>query len=140
MVGGMGHAAMVSLGYSLNTNKQIICLDGDGSIMMHLGALISTGFKAKNNFKHILLNNGSHESVGNQKIDTLKVNFKKISQSFGYKKYYYANNNINFKKKLISFLNSKGPSFFEIIIDSISLKNLSRPENLLDIKKEFLNF
>jgi hypothetical protein len=51
-----------------------------------------------------------------------------------------SDNNINFKKKLISFLNSKGPSFFEIIIDSVSLKNLSRPKNLLDIKKEFLNF
>jgi phosphonopyruvate decarboxylase len=139
MVGGMGHASMVALGCSLNTNKQIICLDGDGSIMMHLGALISTGFKAKNNFKHILLNNGSHESVGNQKIDTLKVNFKKISESFAYKNYYYANSNLNFKKMLKCFLNSKGPSFFEIIIDSISLKNLSRPKHLIDIKKNFLN-
>ena len=139
MVGGMGHASMVSLGYSLNTNKQVICLDGDGSIMMHLGSLISTGFKAKNNFKHILLNNGSHESVGNQKIDTLKVNFKKISESFGYKNYYCANNNLIFKKKLKIFLNSKGPSFFEIVIDGISLKNLSRPKNLKDIKKNFIN-
>lgn len=139
MVGGMGHASMVSLGYSLNTNKQVICLDGDGSIIMHLGALISIGFKAKNNFKHILLNNGSHESVGNQKIDTLNVNFKKISEGFGYKNYYYANNNSNFKKTLKGFLNSKGPSFFEIITESISLKDLTRPKNLTDIKKNFLN-
>jgi phosphonopyruvate decarboxylase len=139
MVGGMGHASMTSLGYSLSSKNQVICLDGDGSVMMHLGALISTGFKAKKNFKHILLNNGSHDSVGKQKIDTLKVDFKKIVKSFNYKKYYYANNNFKLKKELISFLNSKGPSFFEIIIDNGTIKNLSRPKNLIDIKKNFLN-
>jgi phosphonopyruvate decarboxylase len=85
MVGGMGHSSMVSLGYSLNSKNQVICLDGDGSLIMHLGSLISTGFKSKKNFKYILLNNGSHESVGGQKIDTFKVNFKNISKSFGYK-------------------------------------------------------
>jgi phosphonopyruvate decarboxylase len=76
MVGGMGHSSMVSLGYSLSSKNQVICLDGDGSLIMHMGSLISTGLKSKSNFKHILLNNGSHESVGDQKIDTFKVNFK----------------------------------------------------------------
>ena len=63
MVGGMGHASMVTLGYSLSSKNQVICLDGDGSLIMHMGSLISTGLKSKSNFKHILLNNGSHESV-----------------------------------------------------------------------------
>ena len=70
MVGGMGHASMVSLGYSLSNNKQTICLDGDGSLLMHLGSMILASMKSKANFKHILLNNGCHESVGKQKIDT----------------------------------------------------------------------
>ena len=37
MVGGMGHTASVALGYSLTSKKKVICLDGDGSILMHLG-------------------------------------------------------------------------------------------------------
>jgi phosphonopyruvate decarboxylase len=138
MIGGMGHSSMISLGYSLTTNKQIICLDGDGSLIMHLGSLISTGLKGKSNFKHILLNNGSHESVGGQKIDTLKVNFKEISKSFGYKKYYFASNNSSFTNQLGPFLKSKGPSFFEIYIRSETIKNLSRPKNFLKIKEEFI--
>ena len=138
MVGGMGHASMVSLGYSINTKQQIICLDGDGSLIMHLGSLISTGLKSKSNFKHILLNNGSHESVGNQKIDTLKVNFKKISNSFGYKNYYFAKNNSSFVKELKYFLKSKGPSFFEIHVATGSTKNLLRPKNFLKIREEFI--
>jgi phosphonopyruvate decarboxylase len=138
MVGGMGHSSMISLGYSLNSKNQVICLDGDGSLLMHMGSLISTGLKSKSNFKHILLNNGSHESVGNQKIDTLKVNFKNISKSFGYKTYYLSKNNLSFIKNLRKFLKLKGPSFFEILIKSQSIKNLSRPKNLLRIKKNFI--
>ena len=138
MVGGMGHSSMTSLGYSLNSKNQVICLDGDGSLIMHMGSLISTGFKSKSNFKHILLNNGSHESVGNQKIDTFRVNFKNISKSFGYKNYYLAKNNLSFIKNLKYFLKSKGPSFFEVYIRSESPKNLSRPKDLKKIKENFV--
>jgi phosphonopyruvate decarboxylase len=138
MVGGMGYAPMISLGYSLSSRNQVICLDGDGSLIMHMGSLISTGLKSKSNFKHILLNNGSHESVGNQKIDTFKVNFKNISKSFGYKNYYLAKNNLSFNQNLKHFLKSKGPSFFEVHIRSKSIKNLSRPKNLIKIKENFI--
>ena len=138
MVGGMGHSSMTSLGYSLNSKNQVICLDGDGSLLMHLGSLISTGLKSKSNFKHILLNNGAHESVGNQKIDTLKVDFKNISKGFGYKNYYLAKNNLSFNQNLKYFLKSKGPSFFEIYIRSQNIKNLSRPQNLIKIKEDFI--
>ena len=138
MVGGMGHCSMTSLGYSLSSKNQVICLDGDGSLLMHMGSLISTGLKSKSNFKHILLNNGTHESVGDQKIDTLKVNFKNISKSFGYKNYYLAKDSLSLNKNLRSFLKFKGPSFLEILIRSKSIPNLSRPKNLLSIKKKFI--
>jgi len=138
MVGGMGHSSMIALGYSLSSKNQVICLDGDGSLLMHMGSLISTGLKSKSNFKHILLNNGSHESVGDQKIDSFKVNFKNISKGFGYKNYYLAKNNLSFNKNLKYFLNSKGPSFFEIYIKSESIKNLLRPKNLIKIKEDFI--
>ena len=138
MVGGMGHASMMTLGYSLSSNNQTICLDGDGSLIMHMGSLISTGIKSKKNFKHILLNNGSHESVGDQKIDTFKINLKKITESFGYKKYYLATNNFSFAKNLKYFLKSQGPSFFEIRIKSGAIKNLLRPQALKQIKDDFI--
>jgi len=138
MVGGMGHSSMVSLGYSLSSKNQVICIDGDGSLIMHMGSLISSGFKSKSNFKHILLNNGSHESVGDQKIDTHKVNFRNILMGFGYKNYYLAKNSLSFNKNLKFFLKSKGPSFFEVYIRSQSMKNLSRPKNLLKVKEDFI--
>ena len=47
MVGGMGHSSSVSLGYSLASNEQTICLDGDGSMLMHLGSLFTLGIYGK---------------------------------------------------------------------------------------------
>jgi phosphonopyruvate decarboxylase len=138
MVGGMGHASMLSLGYSLNSKNQVICLDGDGSLLMHMGSLISTGLKSKSNFKHILLNNGLHESVGNQKIDTKFINFKKIAYGFFYKNFYFAKNEKNFIKNLDAFLTKKGPNFFEVQIDAGTIKELKRPQDLIKIKNNFI--
>ena len=47
MVGGMGHTSSVSLGYSLDSKKKVICLDGDGSFLMHLGSAVSISKYAK---------------------------------------------------------------------------------------------
>jgi phosphonopyruvate decarboxylase len=138
MVGGMGHSSMVALGYSLKNKRQVICLDGDGSLMMHMGSLISTGFKSSKNYKHILLNNYCHESVGGAQIDTDKISFEKIVKEFGYKRYFKIKNASDVKRSIVKFLNSTGPSFLEVIINPGTLKKLSRPKNLLEIKKDFI--
>ena len=61
---GMGHSSAVAAGYSNSSRNQVICLDGDGSILMHLGTIHTVGYLKNKNFKHIILNNNSHESVG----------------------------------------------------------------------------
>ena len=138
MVGGMGHANSVATGISLNNNNQVICLDGDGSLLMHFGSLHTSGMINRKNYKHILLNNHSHESVGCQKIDFKKVNMEKLIKGFGYKKFITINNLKELKKKMKKFIKSKGPSFAEVKIKTGSLENLKRPKNFIEIKKNFL--
>ena len=138
MVGGMGHASMVSLGYSLNSKKQIICLDGDGSILMHLGSLRTFGYLGNTNLKHIVLNNNSHESVGGQTTTAAGIDFKKLVKSLGYKNYFKISKTKKMNSIIKKFLNCKGPSFLEVIISMGSLNNLSRPKDLIKIKKEFI--
>ena len=75
MVGGMGHTASVALGYSLSNKKKTICIDGDGSFLMHLGSIKTAGTFANKNFKYILLNNNSHDSVGVQNTYANNINF-----------------------------------------------------------------
>ena len=137
-VGAMGHTSMIALGYSLkNKNQKILCLDGDGSMIMHMGTLPVIGENSAKNFKHVVFNNEEHESVGGQKTPQKNMSFKKLSLSCGYKKYFFSNSLNDFKKKYYFFLKSTGPSFYEIKISPGSIKNLERPNNFIKIKKSF---
>jgi phosphonopyruvate decarboxylase len=137
MIGGMGHSGMVSLGVSLNKKNQVICIDGDGSLLMHFGSLKAQGMFGKSNFKHILLNNASHESVGGQRTFTENLPFTKIAKLLGYKYVDIIKDNIKMKKQLKNFIKSKGPSFLEIKIKEGAIKNLGRPKNFINIKNNF---
>jgi phosphonopyruvate decarboxylase len=139
MVGGMGHACMVALGVSLKSKNNVICLDGDGSLLMHMGALATIGRLGKKNFKYILLNNSAHESVGCQKTFADKINFSLLSKSLGFKSYALIKNKKNYEKILIQFLKASGPSFLEVKIQVKAMKNLSRPSNFKTIKNIFMS-
>ncbi len=139
MVGAMGHSAALSLAISLNSKKQTICLDGDGSLIMHLGSLATIGFFGKNNFKHILFNNNAHESVGGQKTNINKINFQKFIEGIGYRKYIFIKSKKELNSNLNKFLKSPGPVFMEINTSQGSIKNLMRPGNLIKIKNKFMS-
>ena len=138
MVGGMGHASMVSLGYSLNSKKKIICLDGDGSILMHLGSLRTFGHLGNSNLKHILLNNNCHESVGGQPTTAAGIDFKKLTKGIGYINYFKISQTKKISSTIAKFMRAKGPSFLEVLISVGTLDNLSRPNDLIKIKRKFI--
>ena len=138
MVGGMGHTASVALGYSLTTKKKTICIDGDGSLLMHLGSIKTAGTFASKNFKYILLNNNTHDSVGGQSTYANEINFEKLSKSLGFKKYYSIKDNKNLKKTLKQFLSGNGLNFLEVKVTNSKIKNLPRPKNLIKIKNQFM--
>ena len=138
MVGGMGHTSSVALGYSLSSKNKTICIDGDGSFLMHLGAIKTAGNFAKKNFKYILMNNNAHDSVGGQTTYFNNINIKEISKSFGFKAFYSINDKKNLKQNIKRFLFSKNLSFLEVKIANSKIKNLPRPTNLIKIKDQFI--
>jgi phosphonopyruvate decarboxylase len=138
MVGGMGHTASVALGYSLSSKQKTICLDGDGSFLMHLGSIKTVGTFANNNFKYIILNNNSHDSVGGQNTYANDIDFEKLSKSLGFKKFYSIKSDKNLKKNIQKFLNVDTLSFLEVKVSNSKIKKLPRPTNLIQIKKLFM--
>lgn len=82
-VGGMGHASQIAAGIALaKPESLVVCVDGDGAMLMHMGALaISAGCS---NLIHIVINNGSHESVGGQPTKAADLNLAKLARSLGY--------------------------------------------------------
>ena len=139
MVGGMGHASSVALGYSLSSKYETICIDGDGSFLMHLGSIKTVATFANKNFKYLLLNNNCHDSVGGQDTYANKICFKNFSKSVGFDNFFTIKNKKNLKNNLKRFLSSKKLSFLEVKISNSKIKNLPRPNNLIKIKKNFMN-
>ena len=114
-VGSMGHTASIALGLALgNPNRKIFCLDGDGSLLMHLGALPIIGSKKPCNLVHILLNNGEHESVGGQPTVARQLDFPAISKGCCYRHYHKAINKTSLMECLQKIKSQKGPVMLEV--------------------------
>ena len=125
----MGHASQIALSIALNTQKKIICLDGDGAFLMHMGGISTIGSFKLNNFIHIVLNNISHDSVGGQPTSAQSTSLAKVAKACGYKNVIGPlKSKKNILKNLKLILNKKsGPSFIEILVKKGSRKDLGRP-------------
>lgn len=143
-VGGMGHANQIALGISIaKPERRVFCIDGDGAVLMHTGSMGIIGDIKPKNFKHIIINNGAHDSVGGQPTIGFKINFGKIATAFNYKDVFSIKSLYEFDKVFDSFCNSIGPSLLEIVVNKGARKDLGRPtispkENKINFKS-FIN-
>ena len=84
-VGSMGHSSSIALGVALNKpDKRIWCIDGDGAVLMHMGAMAVLGANAPKNMIHIVINNGAHETVGGMPTVAANMNVVAIAKACGY--------------------------------------------------------
>jgi phosphonopyruvate decarboxylase len=137
-VGSMGHASQIALGVTLNTKKRVICLDGDGAILMHMGALAIIGTKKPKNFIHIVLNNGSHDSVGGQPTVGFSISLTKIAEGCGYSFVESLSNKDELQDALKRAFEKKGPLMIEVLIKKGARLDLGRPKTTPVQNKEAL--
>ena len=146
-VGAMGHVSMIAAGISINTSKRVICMDGDGSAIMHMGNMALIGKLCKKNMIHIVLNNGMHESVGCQPTVGFDIDFVKIAYGCGYEKSIQITTQHEFDEVIEMMsdfnFNKNGSTFIEIRINGLTkeIGELSRPkETPVERKKKFIKF
>ncbi len=125
-VGSMGHTSSIALGMSIGTDKNVYCIDGDGSFIMHMGSFAIIPTVAKKNFKYILINNGAHESVGGQPTVGFNIDFTKLLTSLGFNKVFVAKN----KEEIIEGVKSLKENSLQALVIYTKLgsrKDLGRP-------------
>jgi phosphonopyruvate decarboxylase len=136
-VGGMGHTASIALGAALGQpNKKIVCIDGDGSVLMHLGALPIIGSIRPANLTHVLLNNAAHESVGGQPTVADRTDFRAIAMASGYTDYAVASTSQELKDAWQRLAKVSGPVMLEVRIIIGSRDDLGRPTSTPRENKE----
>lgn len=84
-VGSMGHSSSIAMGIALQKpDKKIWVIDGDGSVLMHMGSMALLGANKLENMIHIVINNGAHETVGGMPTVAGKIDLVKIAEGCGY--------------------------------------------------------
>lgn len=127
-VGNMGHTSQIALGIALGKpNRKVICLDGDGSFLMHMGSAAVVGDQAPKNLRYILINNGAHESVGGQPTVGFSTDFKRIAEACNFKSVSTASSEEELSQNIDEFLEKDGPSMLEINVKKGSRADLGRP-------------
>lgn len=139
-VGSMGHSSSIALGIALEkSDRDIYCFDGDGAFLMHQGAATVNASKELTNFKHIILNNEAHDSVGSQPTAVYKSNLSNLALACGYEKAFSVKTKEELEEILPEFMNSRCCSFLEIKVKCGAREDLGRPkEKPQENKKIFM--
>lgn len=124
-VGSMGHASSIALGLALqHPEKRIWIIDGDGALLMHMGALPVIESCNVKNLVHVVINNGAHESVGGQP-SALKQVKSKYNFSDEYNSFYCSN--LDELKDALSQIEDNKPTYIEVACAIGSRYDLGRP-------------
>lgn len=141
-VGAMGHASSIAMGVAINKpERRVICMDGDGAFLMHMGAAAIIGNAGLPNMRHIIFNNAAHDSVGSQPTVADELDVEKIALACGYSAYYRANTEQELRAVMPEFLEKQGTSLLEIAVSCGSRSDLGRPkEKPVQNKESFMRF
>jgi phosphonopyruvate decarboxylase len=129
VAGAMGHASQIAAGIAKYRNQgRVVCFDGDGAALMHLGGLALIGSLKPPGFIHILINNGCHESVGGQVTASPNLAFHDVATFCGYASSFFCTNTEEFEAAFLIALRNEASTFIEISVEEgVGRLPLARP-------------
>lgn len=140
-VGSMGHSSQLALSIALSKPKRkVVCIDGDGALIMHMGGMATIGKLYPNNLVHVVINNGAHESVGGQPTVAFDMDIPAIAIASGYKTAKTVWTEAELLAAFKAADSTACPALIEIRVRMGSRDNLGRPtikpaDNKLDFMK-----
>ena len=116
--GAMGKASSVGLGLALaQPDRKIMVMDGDGSLLMNLGTLVTLSNKAPKNMYHFLFDNGVYAVTGGQPVPGAdRVQWEDMAKSAGYAATFSFDNLEDLTTGIDQVLASQGPVFIHLSI------------------------
>jgi phosphonopyruvate decarboxylase len=134
-VGGMGHASQIATGIALACpDQKVVCLDGDGAMLMHMGGLVVSG--KQRNIIHVVINNGAHDSVGGQPTSAVNLDLAHVARACGYGLVAQATTEQEIQANLHIAIASNCSAFLEIKCRRGARADLGRPDRSPSANKE----
>jgi phosphonopyruvate decarboxylase len=127
-VGGMGHASSIALGVARSEpTREVWCLDGDGALLMHLGALAIIADHGPANFYHVVFNNGVHDSVGGQPTSISVVDVPTVARALGYRSAASTSDLAEVPERIAEMRRDGGPCLLEVRVLPGNRPGIGRP-------------
>lgn len=137
MMGSMGLVSSIGLGVAMSTTKKVVVIDGDGSLLMNMGSMVTVYNQNPKNLIWILLDNECYGSTGSQCTYASSFQLGDVARAIGYKNVYSfdLNSEIDFNE----ILNSEGPVFVHIKVEPGNAEVPVIPMEPLEIRDRFIN-
>jgi phosphonopyruvate decarboxylase len=118
-VGAMGQGSSHALGLALGRpDKKVVVFDGDGSLLMNLGSLVTIASQAPKNYVHCLCENGCYETNGSVPTPRAgKIRFADLAKTAGYKKTFEISELADWERELSNILKEEGPVFVTLKVE-----------------------
>lgn len=141
-VGSMGHSSSIALGAALNKpDKRFWCIDGDGAVLMHMGAMAVVGANKPSNMVHVVINNGAHETVGGMPTVAGSIDLVGIAKACGYPNAVRVESFDALDRELEDAKERRELSFIEVKCSIGARDDLGRPTTTaLENKKNFMEY
>jgi len=116
----MGHTADLALGIALaQPDRKVICLNGDGSMLMSLGTLTLAVQNSARNYYLFVVQTDIYEITGKQPVPGAgRTDFITLARGAGFEKYYSFDNPVKFREKLPEVLSEEGPVFILVTVEA----------------------
>lgn len=141
-VGSMGHASSIALGIALQKpDRKVWIIDGDGAVLMHMGAMGVIGANAPGNIVHVVINNGAHETVGGMPTVVSRIDLAGVAKACGYINTVTVNNFEELDSELLRAKRRVGLSLIEVKCSIGARADLGRPTTTArENKKIFMRY
>ena len=114
--GAMGKTNSFALGVALaRPEEKVIIFDGDGSLLMNLGALVTIANKAPTNLYHFVIDNGVYATTGGQEVPGAQTtDYEEMGRSAGYAHSYSFEDLEDFATQAEQIMSEEGPTLIAV--------------------------
>lgn len=138
--GSMGLASSIGIGLAVcQPLITVIVIDGDASLLMNLGTLVTGGQQAIPNYLHIVLDNGAYASCSEERTMSAGADIVEMARNAGYRYVRHVEDREALASTVREAIGS-GPSFIRARIDLGGRRDFARPLELEMFKKRFMDF
>jgi sulfopyruvate decarboxylase beta subunit len=138
MLGSMGMATPIGIGVAISSKKDVIVIDGDGSLLMNPNSLATAAMLKPDNLTIIAIDNGVYGSTGNQPTFTSRgIDLEHIARAFGIRDTFKVSDRSGIEKAMSI---TKGLRFIHALAIPGNREVPNIPVHHLDIKRNFQEY